>query len=83
MLTGAQIHAARTLLRLPLRRLAESTGLPASVILAAERASEERLNPIAERLIRKAFEGAGIEFTSDGSPGLKLDGSGSQDDDRR
>ena len=84
MITGAQLHAARTVLRLPLRRLAEKTGLPTQALLDAERAAQSALNPTIERLVRDALKGTGILFTDEGGlPTVEITRAGAYDDDRR
>ncbi len=73
MITGAQIRAARAMVRWSQDQLASSSKLPIEVIRVAE--SADGAPPITaaeEKALRAAFQGAGIEFTNAGGPGVKL-----------
>jgi hypothetical protein len=73
MLTGAQIRAARALLRWSGERLAEECGLSWGTIQIAEK-TDGVPNMMARNLqaIQVALEKGGVEFTNDDEPGVKL-----------
>lgn len=72
MISGAQIRAARALLRWSAQRLANECGLAVGTIQAAEHTDEMPSNMLAGSLlaIKTALEKGGVEF--DGNGGLKL-----------
>jgi DNA-binding XRE family transcriptional regulator len=73
MLTGAQIRAARALLRWSGERLAKESGLSWGTIQLAEK-TDGLPNLMAKNLqaIQTALEKGGVEFTNDDEPGVKL-----------
>jgi transcriptional regulator with XRE-family HTH domain len=73
LLSGAQIRAARALLRWSVEELASRAVLGLNTIKRAE-AKEGRTSLTAanELAIRRAFEAAGVEFTNGDLPGLRL-----------
>jgi DNA-binding XRE family transcriptional regulator len=72
MISGAQIRAARALLRWSARELADRCGLSQQTIQVAERSNGMPENMLAGTLmkIKTALEKGGVEF--DGNGGLKL-----------
>ena len=73
MLTGAQIRAARAMLRWSPGELARRSKLSVEVIRRAERADAEApLTVSDENAVRSAFRAAGVEFTTAGGPGVRL-----------
>jgi DNA-binding XRE family transcriptional regulator len=77
MLTGAQIRAARALLRWSGERLAKESGLSWGTIQLAER-TDGLPNLMARNLqaIQVALEKGGVEFTNDDEPGVKIKARG-------
>jgi hypothetical protein len=74
-LTGAQIRAARGLIRWSAERLAEASALGLSTIRRAEFYDEETSMTVANDLaVRHALEAAGVEFIDEngGGPGVRL-----------
>ena len=75
MITSDQIRAARSLLRWTGKDLAEKSGVGFSTLMRLE-AEEGVPSAQAKTLeaLRRAFEGAGIEFigTPDDRPGVRL-----------
>jgi DNA-binding XRE family transcriptional regulator len=73
MLTGAQIRAARALLRWSGERLAKECGLSWGTIQLAEK-TDGLPNLMARNLqaIQVALEKGGVEFTNDDEPGVKI-----------
>lgn len=73
MITGAQIRAARALLRWSGQRLAAECGLSANTIQNAERTDEMPSTMLAGNLlaIKNALERGGVEFNADGR-GVRL-----------
>lgn len=74
-LTGAQIRAARALIRWSADDLARETTLSVTTIRRAElRESETSLTSANDRAIRQALENAGVEFIDEngGGPGVRL-----------
>lgn len=71
MITPAQIRAARAMLDWTQGDLAERAGISKTGLNNIERGSSD---PKASTLtaIRGALEGAGIEFTNGGEPGVKM-----------
>jgi transcriptional regulator with XRE-family HTH domain len=72
MISGAQIRAARALLRWSARELAEECGLSINTIQAAEQTDEIPTRMLYDSLlkIKTALEKGGVEF--DGNGGVKL-----------
>ena len=72
-LTGAQIRAARALLRWSAVDLARASALGVNTVRRAEVADTgTSLTTANELAIRRAFEGAGVEFTNGDQPGVRL-----------
>jgi hypothetical protein len=74
-LTSAQIRAARGLLRWSAEDLAREAALGVATIKRAEGAENQTSMTVANDLaVRRAFEGAGVEFIDEngGGPGLRL-----------
>ena len=72
-LTGAQIRAARALLRWSAVDLARESALGVNTVRRAEVADTgTSLTTANELAIRRAFEGAGVEFTNGDQPGVRL-----------
>jgi ribosome-binding protein aMBF1 (putative translation factor) len=74
-LTSAQIRAARGLLRWSAEDLAREAALGVATIKRAEGAENETSMTVANDLaVRRALEGAGVEFIDEngGGPGLRL-----------
>src|ERR1700679_2190209 len=72
-LTGAQIRAARALLRWSAVDLARASALGVNTVRRAEAGDiETSLTTANELAIRRAFEAAGVEFTNGDQPGLRL-----------
>jgi transcriptional regulator with XRE-family HTH domain len=73
MLTSEQIRAARAMLRIEQRDLAEKSGVSLETIKRIERTP----GPISAYTgtldkLRQALESAGIEFMNGGQPGVRL-----------
>ena len=68
MITGAQMRAARALLEIDQRQLAERSGLSLPTIQRME-ASEDTIRGNVESLVKlvAAFDGAGIELIPEGA----------------
>jgi hypothetical protein len=72
-LIGAQIRAARGLLKWSAVDLARASALGVNTVRRAEASDIETSLTVANELaIRRAFEAAGIEFTNGDQPGLRL-----------
>ena len=74
-LTSAQIRAARGLLRWSAEDLAREAALGVATIKRAEGADNETSMTLANDLaVRRALEGAGVEFIDEngGGPGVRL-----------
>ena len=74
-LTSSQIRAARALLRWTADDLAREAALGRNTILRAEVADEQTSLTAANDLaVRRALEGAGVEFIDEngGGPGVRL-----------
>lgn len=74
-LTGAQIRAARALLKWSAADLARQSTLGVNTIRRAEAADDETSLTAANRIaMRRALETAGIEFIDEngGGPGVRL-----------
>jgi DNA-binding XRE family transcriptional regulator len=73
MITGAQIRGARAILRWSAEDLARSAGLGAATVRRAE-AEDGAPNMLIKNAIalKEALEEAGIEFTYDPTPGLRM-----------
>ena len=73
MLTSEQIRAARGLLRWSQSQLAEAAGISVETVKRLEKTP----GPVSAytgtmEAIQKALEAAGVEFTNDDAPGVKL-----------
>ena len=77
MLTGAQIRAARAILRWSGEKLAEESGLSWGTIQLAEK-TDGLPNLMAKNLlsIQRALEKGGVVFTNDDEPGVKMKARG-------
>jgi hypothetical protein len=74
-LSSSQIRAARALLRWSAAELAQASALGANTIRRAEVADNETsLTAANELAVRRALEGAGVEFIDEngGGPGVRL-----------
>ena len=72
-LTGAQIRAARALLRWSAADLASASALGVNTVRRAEVADTgTSLTTANELAIRRVFEAAGVEFTNGDKPGVRL-----------
>ena len=74
-LTSAQIRAARALIRWSAEDLARSSAVGLTTIRRAELTIEETsLTAANDQAIRRALEGAGVEFIDEngGGPGVRL-----------
>jgi len=73
MLTGAQIRAARALLRWDQRQLAEASGISLPTIKRLE-AIEGKVSAYTGTVeaIQNALEEGGVEFINDDAPGVRL-----------
>ena len=73
MLTSEQIRAARALLRWDQRRLAERAGISVETIKRLEKTpGKVSAYTGTVEAIQKALEAAGVEFTNDDAPGVRL-----------
>ncbi len=73
MLTSEQIRAARALLRWNQKLLAVAAGISVETVKRLERTpGKVSAYTGTEEAIRKALETAGVEFTNDDAPGVKL-----------
>ena len=70
MLTDTQCRMARAALSWGVRELAKAAGVSANTIARFE--SGKKANPATLKVIRQAFEAAGIEFTNGDAPGVRL-----------
>ena len=73
LVNGAQVRAARALLRLEQEQLAEAVGIAATTLRRIE-SFDDRLAARHYTVIRlqRALEAAGVEFTDDGRPGVRM-----------
>ena len=72
-LSGAQIRAARALLRWSAEELARKASLGHNTIKRAEANNgKTALTTANELAIRRALESAGVEFTNGDQPGVRL-----------
>jgi DNA-binding XRE family transcriptional regulator len=74
-LASSQIRAARALLRWTVEDLAREAALGRNTILRAELAENQTSLTVANDLaVRRALEGAGVEFIDEngGGPGVRL-----------
>jgi transcriptional regulator with XRE-family HTH domain len=70
MVTSAQLRAARSLLNLTVRELAEKAGVHRNTITRAE--TDETAHGHAVAQVVLTLEAAGVEFTNGGQPGVRL-----------
>jgi transcriptional regulator with XRE-family HTH domain len=68
-MTPAQCRAARGLLNWSEDRLASTAGVKVSLVRDFE--SEKAVPRLTDRLLQRAFEAAGIEFSDHGAPGVR------------
>jgi len=64
MLTATQCRMARAALEWGVRELAEAAGINVNTVTRFE--SGKKSNVSTQKLIRQAFEAAGVRFTDDG-----------------
>jgi transcriptional regulator with XRE-family HTH domain len=84
VITGRQIRDGRELLGLSQPQLARAAKVPVAALIRAERSDGEPSITIAHvGSIRSALEGAGVVFTQDGEPWVKLKRTGPTDVGRR
>ena len=74
MIVGTQIRAGRALVGWYARDLAERSGVSWHTVQRAEAAGDETPGITARKLeaIQSTLEAAGVDFTSDGGPGVRL-----------
>jgi hypothetical protein len=73
VITGAQMRAARGLIRWSADHLARAAKLGIATIRRAEAVDGELPITLANAdAIRRALESAGVEFTNGGQPGVRL-----------
>jgi transcriptional regulator with XRE-family HTH domain len=73
LVTGPQLRAARSLLRMEQEQLAAAAGISANTIRKLENSEgrlEGRLSTI--RALQHALEQAGVEFQDEGRPGVRM-----------
>jgi transcriptional regulator with XRE-family HTH domain len=73
MITGEQVRAARKLLGWSQVRLAGQSGVQSSAMSKFEMGVRQLVEPKVAS-IRQALEAAGVEFTNDGQPGVRMRG---------
>ena len=81
-LTSAQIRAARSLIRWSAEDLARECSLSVATIRRAELADgETSMTAANNHAVRRALEGAGVEFidANGGGPGVRLTGKPKKD----
>jgi hypothetical protein len=72
-ISGSQIRAARGLLRWKANELADRTKLGIMTIRRAEAVDGEVPITVANaETIKRTLEAAGVEFTNDGAPGVRM-----------
>lgn len=73
IITGSQMRAARAFLRWSADDLAKASNVGVATIRRAE-AEDSVPNLLVNNMeaIRRALEGAGIEFTNNGAPGVRM-----------
>jgi transcriptional regulator with XRE-family HTH domain len=73
LVNGAQIRAARALLRMEQEQLAEAAGIAATTLRRIE-SFDDKLVGRHETVSRlqRALEAGGVEFTDDGRPGVRM-----------
>lgn len=75
MLTSEQVRAARAILRLEQRQLADEAGISVETVKRIERGSGEiGANSKTVAAVQRALEAAGVEFIEEngGGPGVRL-----------
>ena len=72
-MTSEQMRAARALLRWDQKRLADAAGISVETVKRLEK-TPGRVSAYLATVdaIRKALEAAGVEFTNDDAPGVRL-----------
>ena len=84
MITGAQIRAARAMLRWTPEQLAIRSRLSIETIRRAESVDGEApITRADENAVRSAFQAVGLEFTNRGGAGLRLKAQGLADEGLR
>jgi transcriptional regulator with XRE-family HTH domain len=78
-ITPAQCRAARALVDITQDRLAELSGVSKRTIAHFE-AGQRTPIPANLSMLQQALEGAGVEFTNGGEPGVKLRRRGARDE---
>lgn len=75
MISPAQCRAARGLLRWTQEHLASNSGV--SIVTIRNFEAEKTTNPQKStlRLLKIAFDNAGVEFIDDGRPGVRMKGA--------
>jgi transcriptional regulator with XRE-family HTH domain len=83
MLTSEQIRAARAMLRIEQRELAERSGVSLETVKRIERTpgAISAYTGTVDKL-RRALESAGIEFSDGDQPGVRLKSAGAKQTDR-
>ena len=83
MLTSEQIRAARAMLRIEQRDLAEKSGVSLETIIRIERTPGQisAYTGTVDKL-RRALESAGIEFSNGDRPGVRLTSTAAKQIDR-
>jgi transcriptional regulator with XRE-family HTH domain len=74
VITGAQIRAARALLRWSALKLAGKCGVSEGTIQNAEKTDDVPARMLYDSLlkIKTALEKGGVEFTNDDQPGVRM-----------
>lgn len=73
MITGAQLRAARGLIRWSARTLAERSRLDVATVRRAEAADgAPSITAANAEALQRALESAGVEFTNGGQPGVRM-----------
>ncbi|NQW09543.1 MAG: helix-turn-helix domain-containing protein [Alphaproteobacteria bacterium] len=74
LITGNQLRAARALAGVEQKWLAEKSGVSINTIrnMEARGAEEITSGAVTVRKVQAALEGAGVEFTNGGQPGVRL-----------
>ena len=71
---ASQCRMARAALEFTVQELAEKAGVPKDRILGVEAGEKIKSGTVAK--VQAALEAAGVEFTRDGFPGVRLHESG-------
>ncbi len=73
---ASQCRMARAALEFTVQELAEKAGVPKDRILGVEAGEKIKSGTVAK--VQAALEAAGVEFTRDGFPGVRLHESGAR-----